>query len=96
MAGLPFAVILKLLPRRPLADGETVSSRGAIAAACRYHRAPAAVYAGFNAHVRVRGVRPPRRIQPAPLNLLFRSLSDEVPQETFTLDTYEFLDFDAY
>ena len=31
--GLPFAVILKLLPRRPLADGETVSSRGAIAAA---------------------------------------------------------------
>ncbi len=94
--GLPFAVILKFLPRRRLADGETVSSRGAIAAACRYHRAPAAVYAGFNAHVRVRGVRPPRRLQPAPLNLLFRSLSDEVPQETFTLDTYEFLDFDAY
>ena len=95
-AGLAFAVIVKFLPRRPLAVGETLSSRGAIAAACRYHRAPAAVYAGFNAHVRVRGVRPPRRLQPAPLNLLFRSLSDEVPQETFTLDTYEFLDFDAY
>lgn len=94
--GVPFAVIVKFLPRRPLTVGEVLSSRGAVAAACRFHRAPAAVYAGFNAHVRVRGIRPPRRLQPAPLNLLFRSLSDEVPQETFALDTYEFLDFDAY
>lgn len=94
--GLPFAVIVKLLPRRPLAVGETVSPRAVVAAACRHHRAPAAVYAGFNAHVPVRGLRPPRKLQPAPLNLLFRSLSDEVPQETFALDTYEFLDFDAY
>lgn len=94
--GVPFAVIVKFLPRTALAVGETVASGGAVAAACRFHRAPAAVYAGFNAHVRVRGVRPPRRLQPAPLNLLFRSLSDEVPQETFALDTYEFLDFDAY
>jgi hypothetical protein len=94
--GITFAVIVKFLPRGDLAVGQTVSSRGAVAAACRYHRAPAAVYAGFNAHVRLRGIRPPRRIQPAPLNLLFRSLSDEVPQETFALDTYEFLDFDAY
>jgi hypothetical protein len=96
VAKLPFAVVLKLLPRRALGAGEVISGRGAVGAACRHHKAPLCVYAGFNAHVRIRGLRPPRRLQPAPLNLLFRSLSDDVPQETFTLDTYEFLDFDAY
>ena len=46
-----------------------------IAAACRFHRAPYAVYAGFNARVRVRGIQPPRRLQPSPLHLILRSLS---------------------
>ena len=67
-----------------------------IGAACRFHRAPYAVYAGFNAHVRVRGIQPPRRLQPSPLNLILRSLSDDVDQETLALDTFEFLDMDAY
>ena len=67
-----------------------------IAAIGRYHRAPMAVYAGFNARVRVRGVRPPRRLQPAPLNLIYRSLTDRAPQHGFRLDTFEFLDMDAY
>lgn len=93
---LPVAVLLKFLPRGPLPVGAAVSPRAAVAAACRHHRAPAAVYAGFNAHVPVRGVRPPRRLQPAPLNLVVHSFSDEVPQETLALDTFEFLDLDAY
>jgi hypothetical protein len=93
---LPVAVVLKLLPRGPRAAADTLSARGAVAAACRHHRAPVAVYAGFNALVPVHGIRPPRRLQPAPLNLVVHSFSDEVPQETFTLDTFEFLDLDAY
>jgi hypothetical protein len=55
-----------------------------------------AIYAGFNAHVRVRGIRPPRRLQPSPLNLIYRSLSPDAPKVSFTLDTFEFLDMDAY
>lgn len=91
--GLPFAVILKLLPRR----GATgLSGRGAVAAACRHHRTPVCVYAGLNAHVTVRGLPLPTRLRPAPLNLLVRSLSDDIAQETLQLDTFEFLDSDAY
>ena len=93
---VPMAVVLKLFPRGPRRLGRPLSARRAIAAVCRYHRAPAAVYAGFNALVRVRGVSPPRRLRPAPLNLVVHSFSDEVPQQTFRLDTFEFLDLDAY
>lgn len=93
---VPVAVILKLFPRGPRATEDVVSARGAVAAVCRYHRSPAAVYAGFNALVRVSGVQPPHRLRPAPLNLVVHSFSDEVPQETFRLDTFEFLDLDAY
>ena len=67
-----------------------------VAAACRFHRAPYAVYAGFNAHVKVRGIQPPRRLQPSPLHLILRSLSDEVDQDGLSVETFEFLDMDAY
>jgi hypothetical protein len=92
--GIRAAAILKLLPR----DGRAGPLRAdpIVAAACRFHRAPYAVYAGFNAHVHVRGVQPPRRLQPSPLHLILRSLGDEVDQETLTVDTFEFLDMDAY
>lgn len=93
-AKVPVCVVLKLLPRGDAAD--VVEAGAVIAAACRHHGAPGAVYAGFNARVRVRGVRLPLRLRPVPLNLLYKSLSDDVPQETFELDTYEFLDMDAY
>jgi hypothetical protein len=89
------AVLLKVFPR----PGATLplSSASLIAAAGRYHRAPICVYAGFNAHVRVRGIRPPRRLQPSPLNLTFKSFDEErAPTATFRLDTFEFLDMDAY
>jgi hypothetical protein len=93
---VPMAVILKLFPRGPRRMDQPLSARRAIAAVCRHHRAPAAVYAGFNALVKVRGVSPPHRLRPAPLNLVVHSFSDHVPQETFRLDTFEFLDLDAY
>jgi GNAT superfamily N-acetyltransferase len=91
--GVPVAVLLKLVARHGRSG---VSGAPAVAAACRFHGARLAVYAGFNRHVRVRGVQPPRRLQPSPLNLIYRSLSDEAPKETFALDTFEFLDMDAY
>jgi hypothetical protein len=89
------AVLLKVFPRPgaalPLTSGDLVTE------ACRVHRAPMCVYAGFNAHVGVRGVRPPRRLQPSPLNLVFKSLDEtRAPTATFRLDTFEFLDMDAY
>jgi hypothetical protein len=92
--GVRAAVILKLLPR----DGRSgpLASDRIIAAACRFHRAPYAVYAGFNAHVRVRGVQPPRRLQPSPLHLILRTLSDDIDQATLEVETFEFLDMDAY
>jgi hypothetical protein len=92
---VPAAVLLKVFPR----PGATLplSAAPLIAAACRYHRAPMCVYAGFNTHVRVRGIRPPRRILPAPLNLTFMSFDEaRAPRDEFRLDTFEFLDMDAY
>lgn len=92
--GVRAAAILKLLPR----DGRTGPLRAdsIVTAACGHHRAPYAVYAGFNAHVKVRGIQPPRRLQPSPLHLILKSLSDEIDQRALTVDTFEFLDMDAY
>ena len=92
--GVRAAVILKLLPRGGRSG--PLPADAVIGAACRFHRAPYAVYAGFNEHVRVRGITPPRRLQPSPLNFILRSLSDDVDQETLAVDTFEFLDMDAY
>ncbi|MEX1007240.1 MAG: hypothetical protein WD271_05280 [Acidimicrobiia bacterium] len=92
--GVRAAVILKLLPR----DGRAgpLRAHAIVNAACRHHRAPYAVYGGFNAHVEVRGVQPPRRLQPSPLHLILKSLSDDIDQDAFAVDTFEFLDMDAY
>ena len=92
--GVPFAVVLKLLPR----DGRfgPLSARSMITAMCRHHRAPLAIYAGHNRHVDVKGIALPERLKPAPLVICAMSLSDEIDQDTFSLDTFEFLDMDAY
>ncbi len=96
----PVAVIVKLMPRRPVssprAQSSPIDAMGLIGSICRHHRAPFAVYAGFNDRVRVRGVQPPRRVQPAPLNLIYRPLTDRAHKLTFRLETFEFLDMDAY
>jgi hypothetical protein len=94
-ARVPFAVLLKLFPR----PGTRLPLAGApfVTAACRAHRAPLCVYAGWNAHARVRGIPTPRRLQPSPLNVVFKSLDAErAPGATFRLDTFEFLDMDAF
>ena len=92
--GVPAAVILKLLPRgiRP----GPLSARRMIAAVCRFHRAPYAVYAGWNAKIRVRGIRTPHRLQPSPLYLILRTFDDRFDQDKLRLDTFEFFDMDAY
>lgn len=91
---VPMAVLLKLLVRPGAPRPQTATS--AVAAACRHHGAPACVYAGWNRWVKVWGVSPPRRFLPAPLNLIVKSLDASIPQDDFVLDTYEFLDMDAY
>ena len=92
--GIRAAVILKVFSRT--SGREPVRADAMIGAACRHHRAPYAVYAGFNRRVTVRGFQPPRRLQPSPLHLILRSLSPTVDQDTLTIDTFEFLDMDAY
>jgi len=91
---VPAAVILKLMPRRPLA--RPLFANRLISSICAHHGAPFAVYAGFNARVVVRGFQPPRRLQPAPLNLIYRSLTPVAAKHGFRLETFEFLDMDAY
>ena len=91
---VPAAVILKLLPRGAASSGAPTSAL--VGAILRHHRAGFGVYAGFNRHLKVRGVQPPRRVQPSPLNLIVRSFDPEWDQDRIELDTFEFLDMDAY
>lgn len=91
---VPACVVLKLFP---LVSGTaSIDATRAIRSATRWHRVGFAVYAGFNGTVRVRGIRPPRRLQPSPLNLIIRHLDPAVDQGEIVLDTFEFLDMDAY
>ncbi|GIU83432.1 MAG: hypothetical protein KatS3mg008_0207 [Acidimicrobiales bacterium] len=88
------SVILKVFPLGARAG--VVDAGPAIDYVRRWHRAVFSVYAGFNRRVLVRGVQPPRRLQPSPLNLIYRSLDPNLPDTAFRLDTFEFLDMDAY
>lgn len=91
---VPACVVLKIFP---IAGGTApIDATRAIRSATRFHRAGFAVYAGFNASAKVRGIRPPRRFQPSPLNLIIRHLDPTIDQEAIVLDTFEFLDMDAY
>jgi hypothetical protein len=90
--GVPVATLLKLLPRG--GSRGPLPSRELVAAACRHHGAPLAMYGGYNAHVPVSGVAIPRAWLPTPLNVVFVTLS-ELDPTVFRFDTLEFLDFDA-
>ncbi|HMJ16339.1 MAG TPA: hypothetical protein VK524_33225 [Polyangiaceae bacterium] len=92
--GVPVCVILKGFTRHgtPRARGNAVA-----AAACRFHGAPAAIYAGYSDVLRLHGVPLPSRLKPAPLNLIVRSLRPGfLDERTFTMQRFEFLDFDAF
>ncbi len=91
---VPAAVILKLLPRGAGSVGARTGPL--VGSILRYHRAGFGVYAGFNRHLRIRGIQPPRRFQPSPLNLIVRSFDPALDQDQLALDTFEFLDMDAY
>ena len=93
---VPVTIVLKLLPRRGPRVTGPVDGHPVVTAACRFHRSPFAVYTGYNRHVRLRGTAPPRRLLPAPLNLIYRSESPRAPKETFAFDIFEFLDMDGY
>lgn len=90
---IPACVVLKVFP---LVGGATVDATRAVRSATRWHRAAFAVYAGFSGSARIRGVRPPRWIQPSPLNLAMRNLDRSADQNALLIDTFEFLDMDAY
>jgi len=91
--GIPIAVILALVPRH----GATgVAADTAVAAACRQYRAPLAIYAGRNADVSLRGLPVPRRLLPAPLNLLARGFGGRTTTSLCDVATYEFLDTDHF
>jgi hypothetical protein len=92
--GVRATVILKMLPRagRPLG----MRADRLVSAIALHHRTPISVYAGWNAHVRLGGISPPRRFLPSPLNLVLRAMNDDYDQDQLELDTYEFLDMDAY
>jgi hypothetical protein len=93
---VPVTVVVKLLPRGGAAGRGPLDGHPLIRAVCRADRSPVALHAGYNRHVRVQGVAPPRRFLPAPLNLIYRSESPAAPKETFAFDIFEFLDMDGY
>ena len=75
----------------------TKVANAVIAAACQYHRAPAAIYAGRSPTCRVIGIPLPERLKPAPLNFIVRGMKPgDIDEASFVLDGYEFLDFDAF
>ncbi len=93
-AGLPVCVILKSFVR---GTGKGLPGNTVAAAACRFHRAPAAIYAGYSDLVRFHGVRLPERLKPSPLNLCVRSFRPGVIDETqFVMQRFELLDLDAF
>lgn len=94
VAKVPVAVILRLMVRG--APASRVPARSVVAAACRFHRAPAAVYAGWNRFVKLEGARPPDRLKPSPLIMGVCNVGPDVDGRVYRYDSYEFLDLDAY
>jgi GNAT superfamily N-acetyltransferase len=91
--GVPFAVLLKTLPRRigvPLDGGALVRHIS------RTHRTPFVIHWGRAPQVRLRGITVPRRFLPSPLALVLHPFTERFDASSFSLDAFEFLDFDAY
>jgi GNAT superfamily N-acetyltransferase len=91
--GVPFAVLCKTLPRR---SGPPVDGGALVRHLQRTHRTPFVVHWGRAPHVRLRGVTLPPRYLPSPLALVLHAFTDRFDREAFSLDAFEFLDFDAY
>jgi hypothetical protein len=91
---IPVTIALKFFPHL---QGTGIDSMALLASACASHGSLCFLYAGFNESAKVRGVLIPRFFLPAPLNLIYKPLSDDAPRpRDFSLSAFEFLDFDAY
>jgi GNAT superfamily N-acetyltransferase len=89
--GVGVAMLLKVFaPTGVSAAG----ARALVRAACRFHRAPLALYVGINERAGLRGAKLPQRFRESPLNLIYRRLDGARPSPSFA--SFEFLDFDAY
>jgi GNAT superfamily N-acetyltransferase len=94
MAGVRFAVLLKVIPRRPL---EVTLAGGPLAAVVgEHHRTPFVVHWGRNHDVRFRYLSLLRRFMPSPLEIVLFSFHDDFDAAVFELCCFEFLDFDAF
>jgi len=94
MKGLRFALILKVLVRRPILEPFALAG---IARSVMVQRGtPLVVYWGRNPVLRVRGIRLPQEKMPSPLALVLHGLKPSFDEQGFELGSFEFLDFDAY
>jgi hypothetical protein len=94
MKHLRFALILKVLARRPVLEPLAL---GRIAHSLMlHHRTPLIVHWGRNPILRVRGIRLPQEKMPSPLAIVLHRLKSTFDEEGFELGAFEFLDFDAY
>lgn len=93
IAGMPVAVLLKVIPLRE--SGRVRGSRIA-ARLARFHRTPLVVYWGRNSRVALRGLRLPKRFQPSPLEVVLHLFDQQKADLELPLDDFELLDLDAY
>jgi hypothetical protein len=93
MAGVPFAVVLKTLPRRP---GVRLSSTSVAARVALSHRTPLVVHWGTSQLMKPLGMPLPRERMPSPLELVLHELNGDFDEPGFELSGFEFLDFDGY
>jgi GNAT superfamily N-acetyltransferase len=94
MRHVRFAMVLKVLARRPLS---VPLSLGRVARSLMvHHRTPFVVHWGRNPFLRIRGVRLPQEKMPSPLTLVLHRLRPGFDEDAFELGSFEFFDFDAY
>lgn len=94
MMRLPFALVLKVLPRRPVAA--PVGLGGIARSLMAHHRTPLVVHWGKNPMLHIRGIRLPQEKMPSPLTIVLHGLRPSFDEAGFELGSFEFLDFDAY
>ncbi len=89
--GVPVAILLKVFTAGPMSKR---AQRALVRAVCYFHRAPLALHVGLNDLVDFSGLTLPQRFRESPLNLIYRSLSEQ--NRPASVVRFEFLDFDAY
>lgn len=94
MKRLRFALILKVLARRPVL--EPLALGGMVRSLMLHQRTPLIVHWGRNPILRIRGIRLPQEKMPSPLAIVLHRLKPTFDEEGFELGAFEFLDFDAY